>query len=104
MIEVRPPNQPAKGVTREKSVACRQSTCPENTGMSAPRNARTADTAPIEIARPLTAFRPHRLITVKNATSPQAITAMGMPGKIHWWIADAERIAVSPQAGTQPHQ
>ena len=42
------------------------------------------------------------LITVPQAKELEPV--IGTLGKYHSWIAEADRIAVSPQVGTHPHQ
>src|SRR6185503_10704353 len=100
MTEVRSPNHPAKGEVRVKLVACCQSTAPVHTGTSDDIRASAAETVAIGIASHVTQPMPHRLTTVNKATSAQATASTGRPGRYHCWIAEAERIAVSPQVGT----
>ena len=73
-------------------------------GITADRRARPAEATAIGIARRMTHFTPHKLMTVKKNTMHDASTGTGNQGKYHWLIADAESRAVSPQVGTQPHQ
>ena len=56
------------------------------------------------IARRATHWTPQRLTPAKTTMIPIASGATGMPGRYHCWIAEADRSAVSPQVGTQPHQ
>src|SRR5258708_6766519 len=104
MTEVRPPNHPSNGVVSVKSVACRQSTAPATIGMSVDRKASVAETVAIGIARRATHLMPQRLTTVKAMTIAEATASTGRLGRYHCWIAEAERSAVRPQVGTQPHQ
>ena len=48
--------------------------------------------------------RPHRLTAVKASTMAVAMSLTDAWGRYHCWIASADKMAVSPQVGTQPHQ
>jgi len=52
----------------------------------------------------VTHWIPIRLSAVKASTSPTASAVTGTPGKYHSWMAEADKMAVRPQVGTQPHQ
>src|SRR5689334_15372915 len=104
MIAVSSPNQPGKGTVRCSVAACFQSTVPAMTGANADTNASAAEAVAIGIASRPAHFTPHRLTSVKAATIAQASAETGTFGRYHSWIAAAEKIAVSPQVGTQPHQ
>src|SRR3954454_21562081 len=104
MALVRPPNHPEKGVCSRKSVACCQSTLPFRSGMSPERKANVADRAAIGTARRTTQRIPHRLIARKKSTIALASSFAGTIGRNQALIAFAERYAVRPQVGTQPHQ
>ena len=43
-------------------------------------------------------------MAVNASTTAIASGVTGTHGRYHWCSADAERIAVRPQVGTQPHQ
>src|SRR4051795_5905714 len=104
MALVRPPNHPAKGVCSRKSVACCQSTLPVRMGMRPERKASTAESVAIGTAKRTTQRMPHRLIARKKSTIALAISFAGTMGRNQALIAFAERYAVRPQVGTQPHQ
>jgi hypothetical protein len=84
--------------------ACLQSTLPLTIGITSERNASPAEATAIGIAKRITHFTPHKLMTVKKSTMHDASRGTGNQGKYHWLIADADRRAVSPHVGTQPHQ
>jgi hypothetical protein len=52
----------------------------------------------------VTRLIPARLSAVKVATMMTASSFTGIHGRYHWCSAEAERMAVRPQVGTQPHQ
>ena len=56
------------------------------------------------IASRVTQRTPQRFTTVKSATRMIASRGMGTLGKYHSAIAVADKMAVRPQVGTQPHQ
>ena len=66
--------------------------------------ARPAETIAIGQAMREAIRTPHRAIAVNKTTSALPISGVGTPGRHHWLIAVAEKIAASPQVGTQPHQ
>ena len=98
------PKTPWKGVRRWNVVACCQLTWPLTMGMSAERKARVAEAVAMGSARRVAQRTPHRFTAVKASTSPLARSGIGTPGRYHSWMAVAERIAVRPHVGTQPHQ
>jgi hypothetical protein len=73
-------------------------------GTIAERRASAAATLAIGMATRVTARTPSRLIAVKASTTPIASGVIGMKGRYHSCNAVAERMAVKPQVGTQPHQ
>jgi len=73
-------------------------------GTSAERNASDAEAAASGMASRLTLRRPERLTAAKRTTISTASTGVGTPGRYHWWRAEPESRAVSPQVGTHPHQ
>src|SRR5437899_2541808 len=104
MALVTAPNAPWNGTFRWNELACCQLTCPVMTGISPDANASTAEPVAMTIANRVTHRTPTRFNAVKASTIRLASSLIGTPGRYHWWIADADRIAVSPQVGTQPHQ
>src|SRR5262245_42747454 len=104
ITEVRLPNQPSNGVVSVKSIACRQSTVPLRIGTSDERKASAAETVAIGIASRATHLIPQKFTRVNAITIAEAPAATGRPGRYHCWMAEADRIAVNPQVGTQPHQ
>ena len=66
--------------------------------------ASKADALATGTASRVTHLMPARLSSTKAITRPIASTVTGAPGRYHSCIAEAERIAVMPQVGTQPHQ
>ena len=72
--------------------------------MSAERKASAAAAQATGMAKRVTARTPSRLIAVKASTTAMASGVIGMKGRYHSCSAVAERIAVKPQVGTQPHQ
>ena len=66
--------------------------------------ARVKATRAMGLATRTAQRRPHRLTAVKTSTISVAMTLTGTWGRYHWWTASAEKMAVSPQVGTQPHQ
>ena len=96
MTLVSSPNQPANGTVRWNVKACCQSTPPSRIGTTAERNASAADAVAIGIARRITHFTPHRLITVKNTTMVAAIQGTGIDGRYHWLMADLMARATYP--------
>src|SRR5262245_57941192 len=104
MIEVRSPNQPSNGDVRLYVNAWRQSTSPEIMGTNADKNASVAEPAAIGIASRAIHLTPQRLTKVKKHTIEMATASTGKLGKYQCWSAAAERRAVRPQVGIQPHQ
>ena len=74
------------------------------TGTTAESSASNAAAQAIGMATRDTARTPSRLMTRKVRMIPTASGVTGMNGRYHWCSAVAERIAVKPQVGTQPHQ
>ena len=72
--------------------------------MSAERKASAAATQATGMATRVTSRTPSRLIAVKASTTAMASGVIGMNGRYHSCSAVAERMAVKPQVGTQPHQ
>ena len=72
--------------------------------MTAESSARSAAAIATGIAKRASARTPRRLMAVKTRTMPTASGVTGTNGTHHSWSALAERIAVNPQVGTQPHQ
>src|SRR5690348_10413222 len=104
MALVRPPKGPPIGLSRWNVVACCQFTWPVMTGISPESKARMADVVAMGIARRVTQRTPHRLTAVNSSTNAVARICTGTAGRYQAWIAVAERIAVRPHVGTQPHQ
>ena len=98
------PKVPWNGVVRWNEVALCQSTSPAKTGTMPERNASTAEMHATGSATRVTHLMPARLIATKPSRMPIASGFTGMPGRYQSCRADAERIAVRPQVGTQPHQ
>src|ERR1700681_3286412 len=104
MALVTSPKSPENGETRWKLEANCQSTVPANTGASPDTSASPAETTAIGMANRVTHRTPARLTRVKSSTRPIASGGTGTSGRYHCVMAEAERIAVKPQVGTQPHQ
>src|SRR4051794_26170154 len=104
MSAVKRPNQPSNGVVRGKSIAWRQSTVPARTGARVETKANTAEALATGTATRVTQAIPQKFRAANGRTSPHARAGTGTPGRHHWLIAVAERIAVTPQVGIQPHQ
>ena len=98
------PNIPLKGEMRCHEAAWCQSTVPAKIGMRLEPSANKAASVAMGTATLAAHFRPHRLMPVKMTTKMTARSVVGTPGRYHWWMAPAEKIAVRPQVGTQPHQ
>ena len=81
-----------------------QSTLPVNTGTTADRNASSAETAAIGMARRTTQRMPQRFTAKNMQTISVASTVTLMEGRNHCWIAEADNRAVRPQVGTHPPQ
>ena len=77
---------------------------PGDTGTIAESRASAAARLAIGIATRVTVRTPSRLIPAKHSTTPIASGVTGIQGRYHSCSAVAERIAVKPQVGTQPHQ
>ena len=77
---------------------------PAEIGNRPDRNASTAEPNAIGVISRATQRTPQRLMPAKNNTRPQAMSVMGTPGRYQAWMADADRMAVRPQVGIQPHQ
>jgi hypothetical protein len=77
---------------------------PERIGMTAESRASRAATQATGIATRVAMRTPSRLIAVNASTTPTASGVTGIQGRYHSCSAVAERIAVNPQVGTQPHQ
>jgi hypothetical protein len=73
-------------------------------GISAERKASVADAVAMGMARRATHLIPERLTKVKKHTMAMGKASTGKSGKYQCWRADAERRAVRPQVGIQPHQ
>ena len=101
---VNSPNQPGNGVVSAKVVARRQSTWPAKIGARPETKASSADALATGTASRVTQRMPTRLSAVNASTMATASAVTGTLGKYHCWMADADKIAVSPQVGTQPHQ
>ena len=82
----------------------RQSTSPAAIGASPDTNASNADALATGTASRVTHLMPARLRSMNATTIPMARAVIGTAGRYHSWMADADRIAVRPQVGTQPHQ
>ena len=104
MADVTFPNIPGKGEIKLKETDCFQSTCPDSIGAKPEIRASVADPTAIGTAKRVTHFSPAILTSVKATTIAVARTGMGTVGKYQWCIALAERSAVSPHVGIQPHQ
>src|SRR4051812_12248909 len=104
MALVSPPNSPVNGELRWNDDAWCQPTCPVTTGTTPDRKASAADPPAMTTATRVTRFIPARFRAVKVATMMTASSFTGIHGTYHWCSADAERMAVSPQVGTHPHQ
>ena len=63
-----------------------------------------AETVAIGVASRTTQRTPARFTAVNNTTMKMARGVTGTPGRYQEWIAVADRMAVNPQVGTQPHQ
>ena len=98
------PKKPSNGVSRLKEVAWAKSTVPAKIGMTAERRASAAATLATGIATRETVRTPSRLIPANVSTTPIASGVTGIHGRYHSCSAVAERMAVKPQVGTQPHQ
>src|SRR5215831_3662087 len=98
------PKAPGKGDVRWNVNARRQSTDPDSIGANAEVKASSTDTDAMATATRPAQTTPSRLITMKSRTMAQASPVTGIPGRNHCLIADAERSAVRPHVGTQPHQ
>ena len=72
--------------------------------MTAESSASSAAALATGIAKRVTVRTPSRLIPAKASTTPIASGVTGIQGRYHSCSAVAERIAVKPQVGTQPHQ
>ena len=68
------------------------------------RKASAADPQAMTTATRVTTFIPARFSAVNVATMMTASSFTGIHGRYHWCRAEADRMAVSPQVGTQPHQ
>src|SRR3954467_12533798 len=104
MKPVTSPNHPSKGTVRWNDDACSQFTSPAAIGANAEIKARSPDAVAIGIASLPAHFTPHRFTAAKNRTSVHDMMVTGTAGRYHSWMAAPEKIAVSPQVGTQPHQ
>src|SRR5436190_22021414 len=104
MALVIPPKTPLNGDSRWNDDACCQSTCPVSTGTITERKASAAEQPAMTTATRVTTFIPARFSAVNVATIRTASSFTGTHGRYHWCNAEAERIAVRPQVGTQPHQ
>jgi hypothetical protein len=85
-------------------VARRQSTWPAAIGASPETKASNAEALATGTATRVTHRMPIRFKAMNDRTSPIARAVTGTPGRYHSWMAEADRIAVIPQVGTQPHQ
>ena len=72
--------------------------------MTADSSARNAAVRPTGIAKRVTVRTPRRLIPTNVTMIPIASGVTGMNGTYHWCSAVADRMAVKPHVGTQPHQ
>jgi hypothetical protein len=72
--------------------------------MTAESRARNAAMLATGMATRVTVRTPSRLIAVKASTTAMASGVIGMKGRYHSCSAVAERMAVKPHVGTQPHQ
>jgi hypothetical protein len=72
--------------------------------MTADSSARTAAVSPTGTAKRVTVRTPMRLSPTNVTMMPIASGVIGMNGTYHSCRAVADRIAVKPQVGIQPHQ
>lgn len=72
--------------------------------MTADSRARNAAVRPTGIAKRDTARTPMRLMPTNVRMMPIASGVIGMNGRYHSCSAVADKIAVKPHVGTQPHQ
>jgi hypothetical protein len=72
--------------------------------MTADSSARKAAAKPIGIAKRVTVRTPMRLIAANATTIAIASGVIGMKGTYQACSAVADRIAVKPHVGIQPHQ
>jgi hypothetical protein len=98
------PNAPWNGTLRWNEVAWCQSTSPATTGTTAEARASRADRHAIGRAMRVAARTETRFTTQKASTMVTASAGTGAQGRYHSCRAEADRMAVSPQVGTQPHQ
>ncbi len=77
---------------------------PAKTGMTTEPKARAAAAKAIGTAKRLTTRTPTRLMATKTQMISVARSLTSIHGRYQAWSAEAERIAVSPQVGIQPHQ
>ena len=105
MALVRSPNSPANGETRWKLDATCQSTRARQHGGQSGEQGQQAEATAIGTASRVTQRTPPRLTSVNMHHQPDRQRRRpGTSGRYHCVIAEAERIAVRPQVGTQPHQ
>src|ERR1700733_12593892 len=104
MALVKWPKRAPKGGFGEKDDACGQWRWPAKTGSTADRKASPAAPPASTTAKRVTRRSPSRLAKVNRQTIPAANTLTGTVGRYHWWSADADKRAVRPHVGTQPHQ
>src|SRR3954452_628913 len=98
------PKTPGNGDCKCIEGAACQSTLPLQTGMSTDAKASAAEADAMATAKRVTSLMPYRFSTVKASTMTVAATGIGSCGRYHEWIAVADKIAVNPHVGTQPHQ
>ena len=104
MALVRLPNSPWNGEIRCHEAAWCQSTVPAKIGMRLDPRAKRAANVAMGTATRAAHLRPQMLRPANISTKMTARTCVDTPGRYHWWMAPAEKIAVRPQVGTQPHQ
>ena len=98
------PKAPWNGVRRWKESARLQSTVPASAGITAEQIASPTEAMAMTIASRVVRRTPVRLTNINASTITTASRWLGMNGRYHEWSASADRIAVRPQVGTQPHQ
>ena len=77
---------------------------PATIGMTADSSASSAAASATGIAKRVTARTPSMLMPTNVTMIPIASGVIGMNGTYHVCSAVADRIAVKPHVGTQPHQ